>query len=83
MSQARWVVDLIEEGSASIEIESGATINLPAKLLPKGVKPGHVLRVTIEIDEAETKRAMDASAAQVKKASAESRKRDPGGDIVL
>ena len=83
MSQARWVVDLIEEGSASIELESGGTINVPAKLLPKGVKPGHVLRVTFEIDEAETKRALDASAAQVKNASAASKKRDPGGDVVL
>ena len=79
----RWVIDSIEENVASIEVDGRAMVTLPHSLLPDGAKEGHVLRVTIEIDEAGTKQAMDASAAQVKRGMEESRKRDKGGDIKL
>jgi hypothetical protein len=79
----RWVIDSIEETVASIEVDGRAMITLPHALLPAGAKEGHVLRVTIEIDEAGTKQAMDASAVQVKRGMDESRKRDKGGDIKL
>jgi hypothetical protein len=79
----RWVVDALEENSASIEVEGGAMIHIPQALLPSGAREGDVLRVTIEVDAAATKQALDASAAQVKKARDASAKRDPGGDITL
>jgi hypothetical protein len=78
-----WVIDGIEEQVAAIELPDGEMIHLPAKLLPKDAKPGQILRVTLELDPAATKRALDESAAQVKKTSDASRKRDPGGDITL
>ena len=79
---------------ASVEVDGETMIMVPQSLLPSGARQGHVLRVkhdassdgirsalTIEIDEAETKRALAASAAQVKKGV--KGKRDPGGDITL
>ena len=79
----RWVIDTIEEGTASIELPDGEMVQLPASILPKGAKPGLVLRATLEIDEAGTKEALARSAAQVKQGSEASKKRDPGGDITL
>lgn len=83
MSTQQWVIDLIEEGSASIELPDGKLISLPSSVLPSGARGGQILRVTIELDPDATKRALDASKAQVEKGSRASRKRDPGGDIVL
>ena len=83
MSEHRWVVDAIEERMASIEVDGKTMITLPASILPKGVGAGHVLKVTIRFDEAGTERAEADSAAQVKRGSDASRKRDPGGDIKL
>lgn len=90
----RWVVDSIEESVASVEVDGDRMVTVPQSLLPAGVKPGHVLNVrrdqspdgqrsvlTIEIDEAATREALAASAAQVRKGSRQ--KNDPGGDIVL
>jgi len=82
-SSHRWVVDSIEENSASIEVDGASTINVPRSLLPSGTHEGHVLKVTIEIDEAETRQALKESAAQVEKGREASKKRDPGGDIAL
>lgn len=82
-SEQRWVVDDIQEGMASIELPNGKMITLPASILPRGVEPGQIVRVSFEIDEAATKKAIAESAAQVKKGRDASRKRDPGGDIVL
>lgn len=83
MSTQQWVIDLIEEGSASIELPDGTMVSLPATVLPNGARGGQILRVTIELDPDATRRALDASKAQVEKGSRASRKRDPGGDIVL
>ena len=78
-----WVIDAIEEDLASIELPEGRMAQLPVSVLPKGAKPGQVLRVTIEVDQKATAHATAESAAQVKKGSDASRKRDPGGDIAL
>jgi hypothetical protein len=78
-----WVIDAIEERVASIELPDGKMVQLPASLLPSGAKPGQILRVTFEVDTAATQRALERSAAQVKKGSEASKKRDPGGDIAL
>jgi hypothetical protein len=81
--QHHWVIDSIEEQSASIEIEAGVTINIPAAMLPPGAKSGDVVRVTIELDAAAKQDALARSAAQVKKGREMSRKLDPGGDVTL
>lgn len=85
-----WVVDVIEDGSASIEVDGRAITPIPAWLLPDGVKEGDVLSVShdraegrsalvIETDPEAKKKALDRSAKQVSRKS----KRDPGGDIQL
>ena len=79
----RWVIDAVEEDAASIEVEGGKMISVPRSVLPAGAADGHVLRVTIEIDEEGTTQALADSAAQVKRGSDASRKRDPGGDVTL
>lgn len=79
---------------ASVEVDGKSMITVPQTLLPSGARQGHVLRVkrelsadglrsvlTIELDDAATKRALAASAAQVKKGV--KGKNDPGGDITL
>jgi hypothetical protein len=60
-----WVIDHIENGVASIEADGDTTITIPRKLLPRGVKEGDVLRVTIVADPAEQARRLAQSAAQV------------------
>jgi hypothetical protein len=93
-SAHRWVIDSIEEFMASVEVDGKSMITVPQSLLPSGAKQGHVLSVkrdvsadgkrsalTIEVDEAATKRALAESAAQVKKGARG--KNDPGGDITL
>ena len=85
-----WVVDVIEEGSASIEVDGRSVTPIPAWLLPEGVKEGDVLSVThdrgegqsalvIENDPEAKKKALEASAQQLSRKS----KNDPGGDIAL
>ncbi len=83
MSAQQWVIDLIEEGTASIELPDGRMVSLPVAVLPRGARGGQILRVTIELDPEATKHALDASRAQVEKGRRASRKRDPGGDIIL
>jgi len=89
-SEHTWVVDVIEEGSASIEVDGRSVTPIPAWLLPEGVKEGDVLSVThdrgerksallIETDAGAKRKALDKSAKQVSKKS----KNDRGGDIQL
>jgi hypothetical protein len=89
-SKHTWIVDVIEEGSASIEVDGRAVTPIPAWLLPEGVREGDVLAVThdrsvdrsalvIENDPEAKKKALDSSAKQVAKNST----RDRGGDIQL
>ena len=93
-AEHRWVIDSIEESVASIEVDGDRMITVPQSLLPKGAKQGDVLRVlretasdgkrstlNIEIDEAATREALAASAAQTKKGTRQAN--DPGGDIAL
>ena len=77
----RWVIDAIEEGMASVEVDGGKMITVPHAALPKGAKAGDV--ITLDIDHAATRQAVAESAAQVAKGKAASRKRDKGGDIAL
>jgi hypothetical protein len=77
----RWVIDAIEEGMASVELEDGKMITIPRAALPKGAKPGDVL--TLDIDHAATKQAVAESAAQVARGREASKRKDKGGDIAL
>ena len=85
-----WVVDVIEDGSASIEVDGRTVTPIPQWMLPEGVKEGDVLSVThdrkqgkselvIETDPEAKKKALDRSERQVSRKS----KNDRGGDIQL
>lgn len=89
-SRHMWVVDVIEDGSASIEVDGRSVTPIPAWLLPEGVKEGDILSVThdrgesksalvIETDPEAKKKALDRSAQQVSRKS----KNDRGGDVAL
>ena len=89
-SKHTWIVDVIEDGSASIEVDGRSVTPIPEWLLPQGVKEGDVLSVThdrregksallIETDPAAKKKAIDRSAKQVSRKS----RNDRGGDIQL
>ena len=85
-----WVVDVIEDGAASIEVDGRTVTPIPQWLLPEGAKEGDVLSVTherkegksvliIETDPEAKKRMLDRSEKQVSRKS----KNDRGGDITL
>jgi hypothetical protein len=89
-SKHMWVVDVIEDGSASIEVDGRSVTPIPAWLLPEGVREGDVLSVThdrgvdksalvIETDPQARKKALDRSAKQVARKSTN----DPGGSVQL
>src|SRR3954466_14091023 len=75
-----WIVDVIEEGSASIEVDGRTVTPIPRWILPEGVKEGDVLSVShdrsgeksallIEIDAEGKKKALDRSNKQVSRKS--------------
>lgn len=89
-SKHTWVVDVIEDGSASIEVDGRTVTSIPAWLLPEGVKEGDVLSVAhdrgeeksallIETDPDAKRKALEKSAKQVARKS----KNDRSGDIQL
>jgi hypothetical protein len=89
-SRHTWIVDVIEDGSASIEVDGRTVTPIPEWMLPEGVREGDVLSVTherregksallIETDPEAKKKALDMSAKQVKGKS----KNDRAGDISL
>jgi hypothetical protein len=89
-SKHTWIVDVIEDGSASIEVDGRAVTPIPQWMLPEGVKEGDVLSVThdrregksallIETDPEAKRKALDRSEKQVARKS----KNDRSGDISL
>jgi hypothetical protein len=89
-SKHTWIVDVIEDGSASIEVDGRTVTPIPQWMLPEGVKEGDVLSVThdrgegksallIETDPEARKKALDRSVKQVARKSAN----DRGGDVSL
>ncbi|MEO7042095.1 MAG: DUF3006 domain-containing protein [Gemmatimonadaceae bacterium] len=62
-----WVIDKIENGIASIEVDGGTMISIPRALLPKGAQEGDVLRANLALDPAEKAKRLAESAAQVAK----------------
>jgi hypothetical protein len=85
-----WIVDVIEEGSASIEVDGRSVTPIPEWLLPQGVKEGDVLSVRHDRSEASSTLVIENDPKARKKALAKSVKqvsRKPGkdraGDIQL
>jgi DUF3006 family protein len=89
-SKHTWVVDVIEDGSASIEVDGRTVTPIPQWMLPEGVREGDVLSVTherkegksalvIENDPEAKRKALDRSEKQISRRS----KNDRGGDIQL
>ena len=89
-SRHTWIVDVIEDGSASIEVDGRTVTPIPQWMLPEGVREGDVLAVThdrgegksallIETDPEAKKKALDRSAKQVSRKSTN----DRGGDVNL
>ena len=89
-SSHTWVIDVIEDGSASIEVDGRSVTPIPQWMLPVGVKEGDVLAVThereegksilaIRVDAEAKKKAIDRSVRQVSRKS----RKDRGGDIQL
>jgi hypothetical protein len=89
-SSHTWVVDVVEDGSASIEVDGRSVTPIPEWMLPTGVKEGDVLAVThereegrsvlsIRLDAEAKKKAMERSVKQVSRKT----KKDHGGDIQL
>jgi len=89
-SKHTWVVDVIEDGSASIEVDGRTITPIPEWMLPEGVREGDVLSVTherkegksalvIENDPEAKRKALDRSEKQISRKS----KNDRGGDIQL
>ena len=89
-SKHTWVVDVIEDRAASIEVDGRTVTPIPQWMLPEGAKEGDVLSVTherkegkstlvIETDPEAKKKMLDRSERQVSRKS----KNDRGGDIKL
>ena len=91
-----WSVDGIDEGIARIEEDGEWMLQIPRYLLPAEATEGQLLRVTrspastpesivvtIAIDRAATTQSLRKSRATMAQAMEESKKRDPGGDVVL
>lgn len=89
----RWVLDVLEEDSASVEVDGREARSVPRWLLPSDVREGDVLavvherdgersRITIARDAEATRAAYAKSAAQVQQTGSRS-PTDPGGNITL
>jgi hypothetical protein len=90
-----WRIDGIEEGVARVEEDGERMITLPLHLLPAGAREGQIVRVTrsmagkgsvtltLTIDAEATAAAVEQSRGQTSAILAQSRKRDPGGNVSL
>ena len=89
-SSHTWIIDVIEDGSASIEVDGRSVTPIPQWMLPVGVREGDVLAVThereegksildIRVDAEAKKKAIQRSVRQVGRKA----KKDKGGDIQL
>lgn len=87
-----WVIDVMEEDAAAVEIDGRQVTSLPRWLLPERAREGDVLAVRhdrregkssleISIDRDEKERRLRASTEQVSRPGG--RGNDPGGDIIL
>lgn len=64
---------------AVLATKAGAAVDVPRDWLPEGTKPGDVLTLSLQRDDAAT----DKLAADTRKVQDELKATDPGGDIKL
>jgi hypothetical protein len=91
----RWVIDKLEEGTASVEHDGDRVYPVPRSMIPAAAREGDVLDVRVKtdtdaggdvvtvalrVDRAGTQAAIQASAEQVARIPHGD---DPGGDIKL
>jgi hypothetical protein len=69
----------VKKQTAVLLTDDGDQINVPKRLLPKGVKAGDILSVAIEKDAEATGQVAD----QTRAVQRELKGSDPGGDIKL
>ena len=85
----RWIVDVLDAHSATIEVDGERMVALPRWLLPADAREGDVLtvrhdrqgrdsRLVIELDDAATESELEASRAQLASAPPPST-----GDVAL
>ena len=82
MATTRLSLDRFEGKAKQIAVlltDDGESLNLPRALLPPGAKPGDVLTLTLERDDAATR----GLAEQTRRLQDKLAERDPGGDIKL
>jgi hypothetical protein len=80
--KVRLTIDRFEGERKQVAVlltDDGTAINFPRRLLPKGVKGGDILSLTIERDQAATEKV----AKETRAVQGELKKTDPGGDIRL
>ena len=84
-SRHTWVVDVIEDGSASIEVDGRSITPIPAWMLPEGVKEGDVLSVTHDRREGKSELLIqtDAEVKSSTSATVGKRIKERGGDLQL
>lgn len=90
-----WRIDGMEEGIVRVEEDGGRILELPRHLFPSEAKEGQLLRLTrnsedasrvtltLAIDAEGTAAELDRSKRSTAAAYAESRKRDPGGNVTF
>ena len=62
-----WVIDVIEDGSASIQVDGKSVTPLPAWILPEGAKEGDVLSVTHDRREGKSSLTIQSDAGAKRK----------------
>ena len=76
----RLTIDRFEGSRKKVAVllaDDGTQVSFPKALLPKGVKPGDVLTLSIEKDAEATK----TIARQTRAVQVDLKKTDPGGDV--
>src|SRR5258705_4570347 len=67
-SKHTWIVDVIEDGAASIEVDGRTITPIPQWLLPEGAREGDVLVVTHERKEGKSMLVIETDPGAKKKA---------------
>jgi hypothetical protein len=78
----RLSIDRFEGDKKQVAVlltDDGTQLNFPKSLLPKGVKPGDILTLTIEKDAEATRKLVQETRA----VQDQLKKTDPGGDLKL
>lgn len=61
-SRHTWIVDVIEDGAASIEVDGRIVTPIPAWMLPEGAKEGDILSVTHDREQGKSVLVIEAAA---------------------